>query len=172
MSSMEKTKKMTLLANLLAIAIVLNIIEAAIPIIPVPGAKIGFANIITLIVLYMYSFKDALGLTIARVILVSVLSGRLLGPTFALSFSGAVVSTFAMGLLKKTNFFGILGVSVLGSIFHAFGQIMAAIFVLETTAVALYLPVMLFVSVPAGVLTGIITTKFYAIWLSWQNTQR
>jgi heptaprenyl diphosphate synthase len=172
MKSMEQTKKLTLLANLLAISIVLNIIEAAVPIIPVPGAKIGFANIITLVVLYIYSFKDAMGLTIARVILVSILSGRLLGPTFALSLSGALTATMVMGFMKKTNFFGIVGVSVIGSIFHAIGQIIAAIFVLESTAVVLYLPVMLFVSVPAGVVTGIITVKFYSIWLSWQNVQR
>jgi heptaprenyl diphosphate synthase len=172
MKSMEQTKKLTLLANLLAISIVLNIIEAAVPIIPVPGAKIGFANIITLVVLYIYSFKDAMGLTIARVILVSILSGRLLGPTFALSLSGALTATMVMGFMKKTNFFGIVGVSVIGSIFHATGQIIAAIFVLESTAVVLYLPVMLFVSVPAGVVTGIITVKFYSIWLSWQNVQR
>lgn len=172
MKSMEQIKKLTLLANLLAIAIVLNIIESAIPIIPVPGAKIGFANIITLVVLYIYSFKDALGLTLARVLLVSVLSARFLGPTFALSLSGALSATFVMGFLKKINFFGILGVSVIGSVFHAIGQIIAAIFVLDSSAVVLYLPVMLFVSIPAGIVTGIITTKFYGIWMSWQNVQR
>lgn len=169
---MEKTKKLTLLANLLAIAIVMNIIEAAIPIIPVPGAKIGFANIITLIILYIYSFKDAFGVTLARVLLVSILSGRLLGPTFALSLSGAVLATIVMALMKKINFFGIIGVSVIGSIFHAIGQIIAAIFVLDSPLVILYLPIMLLVSIPAGFLTGVITDKFYNIWISWQNIQR
>ena len=69
---MDQIKKLTLLANLLAIAIVLSIIEAAVPIIPVPGAKIGFANIVTLIVLYIFSFKDAMTVSLLRVLLVSL----------------------------------------------------------------------------------------------------
>ena len=72
---MINTRKMTLLANFLAIAIVLNIIESAIPIIPVPGAKLGFANVVTLIIIYVYSFKDGFALTILRVLLVALLSG-------------------------------------------------------------------------------------------------
>ena len=169
---MEKTKKITLLANLLAIAIVLNIIESAIPIIPVPGAKIGFANIVTLIVLYIYGFKDAMTLSLLRVLLVGVLAGRLLGPTFMMGLSGAIVSTMVMGIMKKSGFFGILGVSVVGSVFHAIGQISAGIFVIGSVAVLAYLPIMLLISVPAGALTGIIATKFYVIWQSWQNVQR
>ena len=92
---------MTLLANFLAIAIVLNIIESAIPIIPVPGAKLGFANVVTLIIIYVYSFKDGFALTILRVLLVALLSGKLLGPIFYMSMSGAVIATLAMGLLKN-----------------------------------------------------------------------
>lgn len=166
---MSKTRKMTLLANFLAIAIVLNIIEAAIPIIPVPGAKLGFANIITLIILYVYSFRDSVAVTLLRVLLVGILSGKLLGPTFYMSLSGAVVATLAMGLFKRLNFFGIIGVSTLGSVFHAFGQILAGIFVIGSVAVAAYLPIMLFLSIPAGALTGIIAQRFYTIWQSWHN---
>jgi len=167
---MEQIKKMTLLANLLAIAIVLSIIEAAVPIIPVPGAKIGFANIVTLVVLYIFSFKDAMTLTLLRVLLVSVLSGRLLGPTFALSLGGALLSTSVMGLVKHTHFFGILGVSVIGAFFHSIGQVIAGIFVIDVVILA-YLPIMLLVSIPAGALTGIIASRFYEIWKSWQNAQ-
>jgi heptaprenyl diphosphate synthase len=96
---------MTLLANFLAIAIVLNIIESAIPVIPVPGAKLGFANVVTLIVLYVYSFKDSSILTIARVLLVSLLTGKLLGPVFYMSIVGGALAILAMGLFKKINFF-------------------------------------------------------------------
>ena len=162
---------MTLLANLLAIAIVLNIIESAIPIIPVPGAKIGFSNVVTIIILFIYGFKDAFSITVLRIVLVSVLSGRLLSPTFAMSFTGGVLSVLAMGLIKKTNFLGILGISLVGSVFHALGQILAAIFVLSSAVVIVYLPVMLFVSVPAGALTGIVAHKFYSLWKSWENIQ-
>jgi heptaprenyl diphosphate synthase len=101
---MRKTRKMTLLANFLAIAIVLNVIESAIPIIPVPGAKLGFSNIISLVILYVYSFKDSASLTILRVLLVSILTGKLLGPVFYMSMSGAVFAIIAMGFFKKRIF--------------------------------------------------------------------
>jgi len=160
---------MTLLANFLAIAIVLNIIESAIPIIPVPGAKLGFANVITLIIIYVYSFKDGFALTILRVLLVGLLSGKLLGPIFYMSMSGAVFATLAMGVFKKSNYFGIIGVSVLGSIFHCIGQIAAGIFVIGSIAVIAYLPIMLFLSIPAGVLTGVIAKRLLVIWQTWHN---
>jgi heptaprenyl diphosphate synthase len=166
---MINTKKMTLLANFLAIAIVLNIIESAIPIIPVPGAKLGFANVITLIIIYVYSFKDGFALTILRVLLVGLLSGKLLGPIFYMSMSGAVFATLAMGVFKKSNYFGIIGVSVIGSIFHCIGQIAAGIFVIGSIAVIAYLPIMLFLSIPAGVLTGVIAKRFLVIWQTWHN---
>lgn len=166
---MRKTRKMTLLANFLAIAIVLNIIESLVPVIPVPGAKLGFANIVTLIILYVYSFKDSATITILRVLLVSLLTGRLLGPVFYMSFTGAIFATFAMGFFKKTNFFGVLGVSVIGSIFHCIGQIAAGIFVIGSSAVIFYLPIMLMLSIPAGVVTGLITQRFLVIWQTWHN---
>ena len=166
---MQKTRKMTLLANFLAIAIVLNIIESAIPVIPVPGAKLGFANVVTLIVLYVYSFKDSSILTIARVLLVSLLSGKLLGPVFYMSISGAILAILAMGFFKKTNFFGILGVSVLGAVVHCIGQVIGGYFVIGSTAIVLYLPIMLFLSIPAGVVTGLIAQRFLKIWQSWNR---
>ncbi len=166
---MTQMRKMTLLANFLAIAIVLNIIESAIPIIPVPGAKLGFANIVTLIILYVYSFKESFAITLLRVVLVALLSGKLLGITFYMSLSGAVFATLAMGFFKKLDFFGFVGVSTLGSVFHAIGQIIAGIFVIGSTAVLFYLPIMLLLSIPAGALTGIIAQRFYKIWQAWHN---
>ncbi len=167
--SMKKTRKMILISNFLAIAIVLNLIESALALSPVPGAKLGFANVITLIILYIYSFKDSSAMTLLRVILVGVLSGRLLGPTFYMSLSGAASAVLAMGVLKKTNFFGILGVSVIGSIFHVFGQIGAGIFVIGSTAILYWLPLMLLLSIPAGVITGVIAKRFISVWDTWHN---
>lgn len=166
---MKQTRKMILLANFLAIAIVLNIIESSIAIIPVPGAKLGFANVVTLIIIYVYSFKDGLFLTIARVLMVALLSGKFLSPVFYMSFSGAMFSTLAMGIFKKTNIFGMTGVSVLGSIFHTIGQIFAGIFVIGSVAVIAYLPIMLLLSIPAGIVTGLIGKRFYDLWHTWHE---
>ena len=164
---MKNTRKMILIANFLAIAIVLNLIESSFALTPIPGAKLGFANVISLIILYVYSFKDSSALTILRVILVGILSGRLLGPTFYMSFSGAFFSIIAMGVFKKLNFFSVLGVSVIGSIFHVFGQIAAGVFVIGSTAIIYWMPVMLLLSIPAGVITGLIAKKFIALWVVW-----
>lgn len=167
----EQTKKMVLLANFLAIAIVLNIIESMISIIPVPGAKIGFANIVTLIIIYIYGYKEAATVAILRVVLVGLLSGKLFGPTFYLGISGTLVSLSIMIVIHKLKFFGIVGVSLLGSFFHSVGQIIAGIFVIGSVAVFAYLPVMLAISVPAGILTGLIASKFISVWTATHNVK-
>ncbi len=166
---MKNTRKMILIANFLAIAIVLNLIESAFALSPIPGAKLGFANVITLIILYVYSFRDSTALTLLRVILVGVLSGRLLGPTFYMSLSGAAAAVIAMGIFKKLNIFSILGVSVIGSIFHVFGQIGAGIFVIGSVAVLYWMPLMLLLSIPAGIITGLVARKFVALWDVWYH---
>jgi heptaprenyl diphosphate synthase len=166
----KQMQKMVLLANLLAIGIVLNIIESLyIHISPIPGAKIGFANIVTLIVIYLYGTKEAFVLTFLRIFLVSVLIGTFLSPTFYLGFGGALLSITVMIILKKLNFFGIIGVSVLGSVFHAIGQVLIGIPVLGSSAIVYWLPVMLLISVPAGFLTGAIATKFLGVWHATHN---
>lgn len=165
----EQTKKMVLIANFLAIAIVLNIIESMIPIIPVPGAKIGFANVVTLVIIYIYGYKEATAVTVFRILLVGILSGRLLGPTFYLGLTGGALALIVMIVIHKLKMFGIVGVSVLGSFFHSIGQIIAGIFVIGSAAVIAYLPVMLLVSIPAGVLTGMIGSKFIGVWTATHN---
>jgi heptaprenyl diphosphate synthase len=157
---MSQVKKLTLYANLLAIAIVLNVLESWINVIPVPGAKIGLANIVTLVVLVLYSPKDSILLVVMRVVIVSLLTGKLLNPIFYMSLSGGLFASLAMAIIYKLNFFGIPGVSIIGSLFHTLGQIVAGIFVIGSVAVIGYLPIMLAVSLPAGIITGIITVKF------------
>ncbi len=166
----KQIRKMTLLANMLAVGIVLNIIEALyIHISPVPGAKIGFANIVTLIVIYLYGAKESIVLTLLRIFLVSILIGTFLGPTFYLGLGGAAVSILGMVVLKKIDYFGVIGVSVLGSVFHAIGQIGVGIFVIGSSAIIYWLPVMLLISIPAGFLTGAISSKFLNVWQATHN---
>ncbi|MGE4320272.1 MAG: Gx transporter family protein [Acholeplasmataceae bacterium] len=166
----KQTQKMVLLANLLAVSIVLNVIESLyLNVLPIPGSKIGFANIVTLVVIYLYGVKEGVALTVLRIILVSIITGKFLGPVFYLGLGGATLSITAMALLKKADFFGIVGVSVLGSVSHAIGQIIVGIFVLGSSAIMYWLPVMLLVSVPAGVLTGLISTKFLSVWQATHN---
>jgi heptaprenyl diphosphate synthase len=166
---MKTTKKLTLFANLLAIAIVLNIIESAIAIVPVPGAKLGFANVVTLIVLYLYSPRDSVILVLLRVFLVGLLSGRLLSPVFYMSLSGGVFATLSMIVMYRLKSFSLTSVSVVGSIMHTIGQIVMGIFVIGSVAVVSYLPIMLVLSIPAGVVTGIISSRFLSAISSYSQ---
>lgn len=157
---MKDIKKMTLYANLLAIAIILNIVESLWQVIPVPGAKIGLANIVTVIILFIYKPSDSIYFVIIRVIFVSILTGKLFNPIFYMSLSGGIFASVSMVILFKLDFFGLLGISVLGSIMHTVGQIMMGIFVVGSVAVISYLPIMLLISVPAGIVTGIVSKRF------------
>ena len=157
---MKDIKKMTLYANLLAIAIILNIVESLWQVIPVPGAKIGLANIVTVIILFVYKPKDSIYFVIVRVVFVSILTGKLFNPIFYMSLSGGIFASVSMVILFKLDFFGLLGISVLGSIMHTIGQIIMGIFVVGSIAVISYLPIMLLISVPAGIVTGIVSKRF------------
>ncbi|MDY0276582.1 MAG: Gx transporter family protein [Acholeplasma sp.] len=153
----NKIKKMVLLANLTAAAIILNIIEAQLEFLPVPGARLGLANLITIVVLYMYGFKEGFLVTILRVFIVALLSGRL-SQTFWMSMAGGILSVSAMGLLKKFKM-GIVLVSLLGSIFHQIGQIVAGIYVIGATEILYYLYIMIPIGVVTGIINGIIGEK-------------
>ena len=98
-------KKFTRLSMFLAMAVVLNLVETFIPFFSgyIPGLKLGLANTIILFVLFTYGFKDAVYISILRVILVGVLRTGIFSVAFFLSLSGAICSILVMGLLKKVK---------------------------------------------------------------------
>ena len=148
-------KKFTRLTMLLALSVVLNIIESFIPLFNgnIPGLKLGLANIIILIVLYMFSFKDALYVSLLRIILVGILRTGLFSMTFFFSLGGAFFSLCSMFLAKKTKL-SIIGVSIVGSIFHSIGQILVAILIIKNMYIIYYVPWLLLFSIPTGILVG------------------
>lgn len=148
-------KKFTRLTMLLALSVVLNIIESFIPLFNgnIPGLKLGLANIIILIVLYMFSFKDALYVSLLRIILVGILRTGLFSMTFFFSLGGALLSLCSMFIAKKTKL-SIIGVSIVGSIFHSAGQILVAILIIKNTYIIYYVPWLLLFSIPTGILVG------------------
>lgn len=153
-------KKFTRLSMFLALSVVLNLIENVIPLFngQLAGIKLGLANIVIMVVLYSYTFKDALFISIARVFLVGILKTGLFSITFFFSISGAILSIIAMSLAKKTKL-SIIGVSIVGSIFHSIGQIIVLYIYLNTINAFYYLPIILIVSIPTGILTGVITKE-------------
>ena len=148
-------KKFTRLTMLLALSVVLNIIESFIPLFNgnIPGLKLGLANIIVLIVLYMFSFKDALYVSLLRILLVGILRTGLFSMTFFFSLGGALFSLRSMFIAKKTKL-SIIGVSIVGSIFHSIGQILVAILIIKNTYIIYYVPWLLLFSIPTGILVG------------------
>ncbi len=156
-----ETKKFTRLSLLLALSVVLNLIESMLPIFSgvIPGLKLGLANIIILFVLYNYSFKDAMYLSILRVFLVGILRTGLFSVSFFFSLGGAILSIIAMYLIKKFTKLSIIGISIVGSFFHSLGQILVACFMVEMTSMIYYLPLLLLFSIPTGIITGIITKE-------------
>ena len=133
-----------------ALALMLSYIETMIPIqFGVPGIKLGFANIMIVIMLYKSSAKEALLLSIVRIMLSGFLFGNL--SSILYSIAGGVLSLGIMTLLKKQGGFSVIGVSVAGGVSHNVGQLIVAMLVVETYQVGYYFPVLLV----AGVLTGL-----------------
>lgn len=155
------TKKFTRLSLLLGLSVVLNIIESFIPIFNgyIPGIKIGLANIVTLFVLYKYSLKDALYISILRVILVGITRTGLFSTIFMFSLSGAILSTLFMYLSKRYLKLSVIGTSIVGSLFHSIGQIIMAMLIMNTTNMIYYFPWILLFALPSGLFTGIISKK-------------
>lgn len=148
---------MALLGVLTAGAIVIAILESFIPSIGIPGVKLGLANIVILVILYELGIVEAIIVNLLRVIVVGLVRGTFLGMGFLMSLTGAVLSLGIMILfyllIKK---FSIIGVSVIGSVFHVTGQILIAMLYLGTAYVVLYLPVIAISAIITGVFVGII----------------
>ncbi len=146
-------RKIARFALLMAAALILSWVEAILPFqIPVPGVKLGFANIVLLYVLYTDSFPSALSFGMLRAVLSGVFLGRLSGILFSLS--GTVLAVCGMALLKKCRCFSPLGVSAAGAVFHGVGQLAVASLFL-TPAVWSVLPWMGLTSVACGIITWI-----------------
>lgn len=149
-----KTKKVAFLGLSVALAMVLSFVESQIPpLVAVPGVKVGLPNLVIVYLLYKLGAKEAVIVSIIRVILVSILFGNIQSAFF--SICGAVLSLLGMILLKKL--FATVTVSVIGGVLHNVGQIAAAVLVTATPGIVTYLPVLLISGTIAGVLIGIVS---------------
>lgn len=146
-------KKVAYLGMFAALALVLGWLETLIPIYPlVPGMKIGLANVVTLLVLYRFGWKEAGCVNLLRIGLSGVLFGNL--SLVLYSLAGAVLSLLSMILLKKTERFSAVGVSVAGGVMHNLGQLLMAIFLMENGSIVYYAPVLMITGTVSGVLIG------------------
>ena len=151
-----KTKKVAMLGLTIALAMIMSYIEALVPLsFAVPGIKMGLANIVIIFVLYKIGTKEAILVSLIRVILVSLLFSNVMA--MAYSIAGAVLSLSIMWLLKKTDKFSFIGVSIAGGIMHNVGQIIMAVILLGTEQIALYLPVLMITGTATGIVIGIVS---------------
>lgn len=160
---MQAKNDLVLYGMLASIALVFSFIESLIPInllIPIPGIKLGLANIVIIWVLYSMGTTQAYIINVARVLLSGFLFGSLYSIIFAMA--GALVSLTVMWALKKTKKFSSFGVSIAGGITHNIAQIMVAMIVLENARLVYYLPVLLISGVVSGIAVGILGTLLYS----------
>lgn len=147
------TKRLTNMALLTALALIIFVVEAQLPpLAPIPGIKLGLANIITVYAMFRLGPKDTIMILLARIFLGSLFAGQLM--TMIYSLSGGLLCYLVMLALRRLLTIRQIWVaSVFGAIAHNIGQIIAAILVASTPALIIYLPVLLI----SGILTGIFT---------------
>lgn len=150
------TKKICLYGMLTALAMVLSYVEAQIPYF-MPGVKIGLTNLVVIFALYVIDEKAAVFINIVRILLAGMLFGS--GVSLIYSLVGGILSCMIMLLLKRFTKFSVLIVSVAGGISHNTGQILAAMFILQTAAIGWYLVILWFSGIIAGVIIGMIGDK-------------
>lgn len=149
-------KQLARCALLAAMALALSYLEGLFPLalaIPIPGVKLGLANIVTVFALYALGGGAALEILLARCFLGSLFAGNMNALIFSLL--GGLSALGAMALLSRRPGLSVYGVSIGGAAAHNCGQILAALLTLGSTAPLYYLPVLLAVSLLTGGLTGL-----------------
>jgi len=150
-----KTRKLTQLGLLTAIALTIFMVEAQIPApVPLPGVKLGLANIVTVFTVFALGPKDGAAVLAARIFLGAVFAGNF--STIFYSASGgacAVLVTILLRKILKANQLWVAG--CFGAIAHSIGQVAMAVILMGTPSVAIYLPIMIVISIITGVFTGL-----------------
>lgn len=138
-----------------ALAMIFSYVEVLIPIsLGVPGIKLGLANLVIVIMLYKYGWRDAFLLSTVRILLSGFMFGSL--SMIIYSFAGRLLSLLIMTILKRDDGYSIIGVSIGGAVFHNIGQLSIAMLMLESYHIIHYLPVLLIAGVVTGFLIGIL----------------
>lgn len=148
-------RPVALYGMLVALAFIFSYVEAMVPVpLPVPGIKLGLANLVTIAGLYTVGIPGAAVVSLIRILLMGFTFGNVF--SMAYSMAGGVCSLIVMAGAVKSGWFSKIGVSILGGIFHNVGQLCAAAWVTKTLGVFSYLPVLLVAGVAAGAVIGLL----------------
>lgn len=165
----QKLKRLMIIAMMLAMAIIVNYMESFIPVF-IPGVRLGLANVIILLMIYEFKFYEALIVNLLRIFIVSLLRGTFLSPVFFMSLSGGMLSLIVMFLFSKIKIFTAVGTSAIGAYFHIAGQLIVLILIAGTPAVMNYMPIIGFLSIAAGVLSGFVTHTYLTRSITYNYT--
>ena len=149
-----KTKKLTQMAMLTAIALTIFMVEAQIPaLVPVPGVKIGLSNIVTVFAVFAMGPKEAAAILFARVFLGAIFAGNF--STIFYSAAGGALAILVTIFLRKILTEKQLWVAgIMGAIAHSVGQMAMAVAITQTVGLVSYLPMMIVCSIITGLFTG------------------
>lgn len=157
---MTDIKKITNIGLLTSMALAISLIEHMIPIpVPIPGAKLGFSNMIILLSLYFYGFGSALLVGVLKSFLLMLITGSV--TAFFYSFSGAVLASIGMAISMKllNKFTSFIGISEIGAFFHNLGQILVAAVFMSNIKMLIYFP--------ALVIMGVFTSFFVGLSVNY-----
>ncbi len=148
------TRYLTFMAMMITLALILSYFETMIPAIPIPGAKIGLPNLVTLLVLSTLGFWDALVILIIRTTVVSMLFTSVL--SLAYSLSGGILSLIVMYLVIRflKDRVSIVATSVIGATMHSVGQVLCAMLIVESFSLVSLLPILILISIVTGLIVG------------------
>ena len=140
-----------------ALALIFSYVEAIIPYsASLPGIKLGIANVVTLVALYKFGVKDAVAISVIRIVIAGLLFNGLFGMIYSLA--GAGLSLAGMIALKRTELFSVAGVSMAAGVLHNMGQLIIASALIEDLRIFFYFPMLMFSGIVAGILVGIAST--------------
>lgn len=152
------TKKIAVTALFTAFAVMLGYVETFLPVVGIPGIKLGLANLSIVLALYILGNREAVLINFVRILLVGFMYGNMFA--IAYSLAGAGFSYIVMIGAKKIKL-SMITVAILGGVFHNIGQIIVACMVVETYSVFAFVPVLIFSGIITGMLIGILALFVY-----------
>lgn len=146
--------KIAVCAMLAVVSLLFSYIEAVLPFqSPVPGIKLGLANLVVLVALYRLDERQAFAVSLLRVLLAGILFTGAYSVLYSLA--GSILSFFSMALLKRSRLFSMIGVSMSGGVMHNLGQLLVAAVMVSNAALLYYLPVLTLSGMVCGIIVGI-----------------
>ncbi len=157
------TKRAAYCAMLTALAMIFGYVEALIPFgFGIPGVKLGLANIVIVLALYILPAYQALAIQLMRIVLVSFLFGNL--SMMIYSLAGGILSFLVMCLLKRMKGFSVTGVSIAGGVSHNIGQLTVAVLVVQNLKIAFYFPALMLAGLVTGGVIGILADRIKLVF--------